>query len=117
MIRELVCINCPRGCHLKVNTDTLEVSGNTCPKGEQYALNEVKNPLRIVTTTVVVEGGNIKMLPVKTDKAIPKKLNFKCMELLKNVVVKAPVNVGDILIFNILGTDANIVACKKVLKH
>lgn len=117
MIREIVCINCPRGCHLQVNTNTLEVNGNTCPKGKEYGLNEVKNPLRIVTTTVKIEHGNIRMLPVKTDKAIPKKLNFKCMDLLKDVVIKAPVNVGDILVLNVLGTDANIVACKKVLEQ
>ena len=79
MVKELICISCPMGCHLKVDVDNKTVTGNTCKRGEIYGLNEVTNPVRVVTSTVKVNGGELPVVPVKTAGAIPKKLNFECM--------------------------------------
>jgi CxxC motif-containing protein len=57
MKKEFVCINCPRGCMLTVDTETLEVKGNSCPRGEAYGKAEVTNPVRTVTSTVKIVGG------------------------------------------------------------
>ena len=38
--KELICIGCPMGCALTVETEgneVLSVTGNTCPRGESYA--------------------------------------------------------------------------------
>ena len=114
MQRELTCIVCPRGCALCVELDgnnkILKIEGQSCKRGEVYAQNECTNPVRTLTTTVALEGGGV--LPVKTDKPIPKALLFACMEEINRVTVKLPVSLGDVIIENILGTDANVVAVK-----
>lgn len=112
MIKEMVCIVCPMGCHLTIDTDTLDVKGNTCPRGAIYAKEELTAPKRVITSTVRVVGGIHNRLPVKTSISIPKELNFECMKLLNNIEVKAPVKHGDIIIKNVLGTGADIIACR-----
>ena len=114
---ELTCINCPMGCPLTVTMDgseVISVEGNTCKRGEIYGKKEVTNPTRIVTSTVGVEGGNSTRVSVKTKEDIPKGLIFKCIEELKDVVVKAPVHIGDVVLSNVAGTGVDIVATKIV---
>ena len=114
MERELICICCPKGCHLKVNIDENKVSGNSCKRGAEYGLNEVSNPVRVITTTVKVEDAVLPVVPVKTKEPIPKGLNFQCMKEINKTVVSAPVKLGDIIIKNVLGTGVDIVACRDV---
>lgn len=114
MIKELICINCPQGCHLSVDTEAKTVTGNTCKRGETYGLNEVTNPVRIITSTVKVEGGVHPVLPVKTKSAIPKDMNFRCIEELNKVIIKAPIIMGDVIIKDILGTGVDVVASRNL---
>ncbi|WP_283672889.1 DUF1667 domain-containing protein [Butyricicoccus sp. Marseille-Q5471] len=110
---ELICITCPKGCHLTVDEENgFAVTGNACPRGEAYGKNELQHPVRVVTSTVRLTGGAAPRLPVKTDKPLPKDKVFDCMALLDAVVAAAPVKVGDVLLANICGTDVNIVATK-----
>lgn len=111
-MKELICIVCPKGCHLEVDIENEKVSGNTCKRGEIYGLNEVKNPTRIVTSTIRIKKGSV--VPVKTDNPIPKGMIFEVMQEINKVSVMPPVKVGDILIENILETGVNIVATKSV---
>lgn len=117
--RDLVCIGCPMGCQLQVKLEgdqVIEVSGNTCKKGEEYGKKECTNPTRIVTSSVYVEGGVIDVVSVKTENDIPKGKIFDCVKALKGIVVKAPVNIGDIIVKNIAGTGVNIIATRKIDK-
>ena len=112
-MKELICINCPKGCHLMVDEENVyAVTGNSCPRGEIYGKNELLHPVRTVTSTVRVKGAAIRRLPVKTDRPIPKEKVFECMELLNHIEVTAPIRTGDIIKASILGTPANIVATK-----
>jgi len=115
MTRELTCIICPKGCNIKVEIEegkVVNIEGNTCKRGYDYAMSEVTNPVRTITSTVKMENG--KMLSVKTDKPIPKDLIFKCMEEINKVTAKAPVKIGDVLIENILETGSNVIATKNI---
>lgn len=115
--RKLICINCPMGCALTVmmnEGEVVSVSGNTCKRGAVYARKEVTNPTRIVTTTVRVNGGNQAMVSVKTREDIPKEKIMDCIKALKEVVVDAPVRIGDIVLGNVAGTGVDIVATKNV---
>ncbi|PJI09201.1 MULTISPECIES: DUF1667 domain-containing protein [Clostridium] len=116
MERELICICCPRGCHLKVDDKNLIVSGNNCPRGAEYGVNEVTNPVRIITSTVKVNGESAAVVPVKTQNAIPKGLTMKCMDEINKVSVNTPIKIGDVIIKNVLGTGVNIIATKNVEK-
>lgn len=115
MIRELTCIVCPKGCQLKVEVEgkkVLSVSGHTCKRGEAYAHAECTAPMRTVTTTAAVAGGGV--VPVKTDKTIPKELMFDCMVEINKARVPADAKLGDVVIENVLGTGANVVTTRNV---
>ena len=118
MIRELTCIVCPKGCQLRVALDdndakkVLSVEGHTCKRGEKYANDECVAPMRTLTTTAAVEGGGV--VPVKTDRVIPKELMFECMTAVNAVRVPADAKLGDVVIENVLGTGANIVTTRNV---
>ncbi|WP_123053338.1 DUF1667 domain-containing protein [Clostridium sp. JN-1] len=116
-IRELVCIGCPMGCQLQVKLngkEAVEVTGNTCKRGEVYGKKECVNPTRIVTSSVCVKDGKIDVVPVKTESDIPKEKIFNCVKALKNLVVEAPVKIGDVVVENILGTGVNVIATKNI---
>lgn len=109
----IICITCPKGCHLSVDEQNdYAVTGNSCPRGAEYGRNELLHPVRVVTSTVRIEGAAIPRLPVKTDRPLPKEKMFDCMALLNSITAHAPIAVGQILAANILGTDVNIVATK-----
>jgi CxxC motif-containing protein len=116
MIRDITCIACPVGCEMRVE-DTENgylITGYTCSRGKEYALQEITDPRRILTSTIAVEGGILPVLPVKTDKGIPKDMIFKCMEEINKIKVKAPISLGDILLKNIFNTGANVVATRNI---
>ncbi len=105
-IRTLTCIVCPRGCALTVAPDgkaVTSVSGNLCPRGKQYAMDECTHPMRTVTTTARTEGGGV--VAVKTASPIPKEKMFDCMAAIGAVVIPLPVRVGDVVLPDICGTD------------
>ncbi|MDO4534965.1 MAG: DUF1667 domain-containing protein [Clostridium perfringens] len=114
MEKELICIVCPKGCHLKVDVDNKNVTGNSCKRGFVYGLNEVISPTRVVTSTVKIEGINGHVLPVKTENSISKEKIFEIMKEINKVEVKLPIKIGQVIIENILDTGVNIVATKSM---
>ena len=115
--RELTCIGCPLGCSLKVTmngSEVVEVTGNTCKRGDIYARKEVTNPTRIVTSSVRVNGGSIAMVSCKTKEDIPKAKIFEVAKALESVVVDAPVAIGDVVLENVAGTGVDVIATKNV---
>ena len=112
-MKNVICITCPKGCHLTVDEENgFAVTGNSCPRGAEYGKNELQHPVRVVTATVRIEGAAGPRLPVKTDRPLPKEKMFQCMELLNTLTAQSPVQVGQVLAANILGTDVNIVSAK-----
>lgn len=117
MKKEITCIICPIGCRLIVEyeDDTiLDIDGFECKKGKKYASEELFNPVRTLTTTIIVKDGEIPLVSVKTDKPIPKDKLFEVMDAVSEIEVKAPVSIGDFLVKNVLGLNADIVATKNV---
>ena len=112
---ELICIVCPKGCHLKVDEENgYKVTGNGCPRGAAYGEKELVNPTRVITSTVKVDAKTARRVPVKTKGDIPNGKIYAIMEELTKVTAKAPVQVGDVVIPDVLGLGVDIVACKKV---
>ena len=115
--RNLTCIRCPLGCQITVtleNGKVTDVSGNTCPRGDEYARKEVLNPTRVVTSIVRIEGGVLPVLSVKTKDDIPKGKIFEVLEEIKPIVMKAPVRIGDVVLADAAGTGVDIIASKNV---
>jgi CxxC motif-containing protein len=116
MKKRLICIECPAGCTLSVDVENgrvVKLEGNKCEKGETYAIAEIENPTRVLTTTVLAEGLQMKMIPVRTDRPIPKERMFEAMDQVRKVVVRSSGNVGDVVARNILGMGANLIATRK----
>ncbi|ABS60554.1 MULTISPECIES: DUF1667 domain-containing protein [Fervidobacterium] len=114
---EMVCVMCPLGCRLTVTIEDngeIIVSGNKCPRGIEYGKQEVTEPLRILTSSVLVNNGELPLVSVKTNKPVPRRLIGEIMEILKKTVVEAPVKSGDIILEDVLGTGADIVATRNV---
>lgn len=114
MAKELICIVCPRGCHLSVD-EKMNVTGNFCPRGAKYAIMELTHPTRIVTSTVKICLKNgYSRLPVKTNIAIPKEKIFDIMREIDKVLVVGPIKIGDVIIKNVCGLGADIIATKNM---
>lgn len=115
MTQELVCIVCPRGCHLTVDPqNAYQVRGNGCEKGIVYAQNELRNPVRVVTSTVRIDGATLPRCPVRTDRAIPKAGIQAVMEAIHRLRIEAPVHIGDVLQEGVGGSSANLVATREM---
>jgi CxxC motif-containing protein len=117
MTKELICILCPLGCRVKVELDGTKVGkvlGIKCKKGVEYAKKEIVSPVRILTTTVKTAGPDAPLVPVRSDKPIPKEKLLLCMKEIAQHRVESPVELGQIVIKGILGLDANIVVCRSL---
>lgn len=105
------------GCSLQVEieaNDIKSVTGNSCKRGEMYARQEVFHPMRMITSIVPVTNGDIAMVSVKTSQPVEKEKIFDVMKALKDLKVQAPVEIGQVLIENIAGTKASVVATKNI---
>lgn len=117
-MRELICIVCPKGCRLQVDEEHgCAVTGNSCPRGAEYGRNELLHPTRVLTSTVRVQGGLHRRLPVKTTAPIPKELIFEAMDTLNEVRLTAPVHLGQVVIHDLLGTGVDVVATRGMKKE
>lgn len=115
--KELTCISCPLGCNLEIDIkdeNNILVTGNSCKRGEIYGIKECTNPTRIVTTTIAVKNGVEPIVPVKTERDIPKDKIFDCIRFLKDIEIEAPVKIGAVIAADIFNTGVNIVATKNV---
>lgn len=107
MKRNLTCIICPRGCALiaDITADGVTVTGNACPKGQEYAINECTNPVRTVTATVRVSNRYNTMASVKTVTPVAKDRMMDVMNVLRQTQIQAPVQIGYVILTDVCGSD------------
>ena len=116
MKKYFCCTTCPLECKLTVTVDEhdnsfMAVAGNRCPRGEVFARQELVLPLRVLTTTVRLEGGrSASLLPVRSDRAFALKKHREAVRELRGVLCRAPVRMGDVIAERVAGTDASIIA-------
>ena len=113
------CTTCPSECLLSVKVErdadgnvaaVHSVTGNSCPRGDKFAHQELTCPMRVLTTTVAVSGGDEALLPIRTAEAIPLALHAQAMAIIRGLVVNAPIHMGDVILPNLLDTNINLVA-------
>jgi CxxC motif-containing protein len=118
-VKEVICILCPFGCKLEVNVkgdEVTEVKGNRCKEGIEYARHEVFSPERVLTTTMRTLNPKAPLLPVRSDKPLPKGKLEESMGVIAKHTVSAPIQLGDVIVSNILNTGVNIVASRSMAK-
>lgn len=120
MNRKMICIVCPMGCEMEIEKDesgkVIGVSGNRCPHGKVYADKEAVEPMRMLTSTVRIDNGIYSRLPVITSQSIPKDKIKEVMQAIHQVHIKAPVQLGQVIIPKVCGLDADIVASRSMRK-
>ena len=112
MHKSLICIGCPRGCRLEIEMEgeAITVTGNSCPRGEAYAKQEMTNPRRVVTAVVHTTSSELPWLPVKTSAPFPKAAIAPLLNRLYKMTVKPPISCGNTVLENIDGTGINVIA-------
>lgn len=117
--KQITCIVCPIGCNILVKKDgsTVKiVDGNKCKRGIEYARSEALDPRRMLTSSVLVVGGEWPLVSVKSSKPVPKKHVFLVLSEIKNAKIQAPVKLGQVLVKNVANSDIDIIATKTIKK-
>lgn len=123
MLRTFTCIICPNGCEIQVNFEEkaakvspviLSIEGAACPRGEEYVRQELTDPKRNIATSVLVEGGVLPLASVRLTNPIPKEMIFRAMEEIKKIHLKAPVQAGTVVIYQLLGQEADVIVTRDV---
>ncbi len=120
MLKKLICVECPNGCLLSVEIEDkkiVSVGGNKCDKGVTYSQSEIEKPLRILTSSVLAKGLQLKMISVRTDLPIPKDKLIEAMREIKEINVCKPVSIGDVVVENFLGLKVNLIATRESIKE
>lgn len=118
MIRTYTCIVCPAGCEIEVKTEgqeILEIAGAGCLRGRTYVENEIRNPMRTLTSIVRVIGGTAEITSIRLTKPIPRDRMEDVIRELRKVRIEAPVEPGQVIIQDILGLGSDVMVTKRVI--
>lgn len=117
-MKELVCIVCPRGCTMQIEGagKDIQVTGNFCKRGQQFAVSEMTEPKRTICTTVKTAFPDVPVLPVRVSADIPKNRIFDVMRAINAVTLETPVSRGACIIPNVLGLGADVIATSGILE-
>ncbi len=117
---EVICLDCPTACHLELVLDNggsvIECRGAQCKRGLPYAQQELKEPRRVLTTTVLTEGSKAPLLSVRTDRPIPRDQLKEAVVSLGCLRVRPPVRAGQVVLAGLMDSAASIVACDDLLE-
>lgn len=123
MKREFTCILCPNGCTVEVTAgmsgktpEILEIRGNRCPRGRDYVTRELVSPMRTVSGSVLVEGGELPLASVRLSAPIPRDRIPDAMKEIRSLRLKAPVEAGRVLIHDLFGTGSDVIVTRTVRK-
>jgi len=116
--KKITCIVCPNGCKLTITekNEELLVEGNKCKRGIEFGINEIKNPLRSIASTVNTIYKEMPRLPVRTDGLIPKSKIFNVMREISKVVITNHVDINEVIIENVLNTGVNIISTSSLVE-
>ena len=112
MNRKFTCIVCPNGCEIEVDyegKDIKNIEGEGCKKGK-----ELTDPRRNIASSVVLLNGELPLVSVRLTKPVPKAKIFDVMDIIKGIKLEAPVEVGDVVVKNIMGYDSDLIVTKQV---
>jgi len=118
--RHFVCVVCPVGCEIDVVHDgskIISMEGNRCEKSVEFVSQELIEPMRVLTTTVRIQESKWPVIPVRTDKAVPKRLFPRIMKRLRRIKLQAPVDMLDVVVKDVLRTGAHIIATRTMQRE
>ena len=124
MKKEYTCIVCPSSCRLTVSEEhgDISITGNECGRGKEHGIQEYRNPLRMLTTTVAIktpvsydrmhgiQQGHLPRVPVISTGEIPRAKIGECLDVLYKIKAAVPLRCGEIIVSNICNTGVDIIA-------
>ncbi|MDR1373503.1 MAG: DUF1667 domain-containing protein [Treponema sp.] len=112
----LVCLVCPASCPLSVERDgnAVRVVNNGCRRGLEFAVKELNDPERTLTSTVKVLKGEFPLVSVRSDGPVKKTELVSLIRQLDALTVEAPVKGGQILVSGAGINRVDIVATRGV---
>ena len=113
--KKFLCVSCPVGCALTVRlegTNVIEVEGNSCPRGVDYAKSETVNPTRVFTSTVRVRDASLLVCPVRSRSPLPLSKVFRVSREVAKVTMDAPLEIGQVVVADVCGTGVDIVTSR-----
>lgn len=119
-VKEFVCVNCPKGCRVSValnNRKVLDVKGYSCEKGKKYGEEEAICPMRVITSTVKVNNGTLRVLPVMSSDAIPLEKMDEAMDEIRQIQVEAPIKMNDVIVKDFIVEGVNLIASRSMDKQ
>ncbi|MCI8659888.1 MAG: DUF1667 domain-containing protein [Lachnospiraceae bacterium] len=118
MLKEFICILCPNGCTVQADIDEKNsiksINGAGCQGGIAYVRQELTDPQRTISSSVLVKGGALPLASVRLSHPVPKNRIFDVMEQIKAVTLIAPVRTGDVILSNVLGLGSDVIVTKDV---
>ena len=118
MNRKIICTICPLGCNMEVHIkgrEIIKTVGNRCKRGLEYAKNEVFSPGRVLTSTVMINNPEVPLIPIYSDKEVPKEKLMACMKEIAKVRIDGPLELGEIVVKDILNLGINMLASRSIL--
>lgn len=121
MKKEFTCIICPNSCEITTEfeekdgkIEVTKVSGNLCRRGDAYVRQELTDPRRTITSSVLVRFGVLPLASVRLTGPIPKDRISDAMREIRKISVDAPVMAGTVLIHSLFGYDSDVIVTKDV---
>lgn len=113
-----ICLRCPRGCEVQTvlgpGDEILNITGNKCKLGREYVEQEIRDPRRVLPTSIRVRHGSRPLVPVWTPEPMPKGMMLELAADTRRMEVEAPVHVGDVIVDDWRGLGVRLVASAQV---
>ena len=115
----MVCLVCPKSCCLSIihNLENISIENNDCNKGLEFAKKELRDPERLLTSTIRVDLGELPLVSVRSDKPVKKTEVKALIKYLDSIVLYAPVISGQILVSGLGKNKVNIIATRTIEKQ
>ena len=111
--KEVICVVCPRGCIVNVEykgNDVVQITGNKCKKGIDFAKEEAIDPKRILTTTLGIDSSSFRRIPVRSSEPVSRDKILNIVREIKRIKVKPAIKMGDVIAKNFMDTGIDIIA-------
>ena len=90
------------------------VTGAGCPRGEAYFIQEITDPRRTLTSSVLVTDGELPLCSVRLTDPVPIARIPDVMKEIRKMKVEAPLESGTVLIRDVLGLGSDVIATKTI---
>jgi len=117
LVDRLTCVLCPVGCELEIGKDPageIQVQGNQCDKGIPFATEEVLHPKRNLAASVPLRGTAARMISVRLSRPVPREMLLPILAEIGKLRPEAPVRRGQVLIVDVLGSGADVIATRTI---